>query len=192
MAVSRLVIAVVDSAAVVMLPPVTAVIDADALSRRGGDGDGVVRRRAGADLEGQRAGVGAEDVRTVERGAGQRPVISGRSAGIRRRGWCGRRRCWWRWTTAPASSRMRCSMSETLDSALGRLRQRHGVVGVADGDVHALTRAPKRSAMARPAGIVLALLTRRPEDRRCTVGRGRLRARQIALGIQRGEIGVDA
>jgi hypothetical protein len=69
------------------------------------------------------------------------------------------------WT---ASSRMRCSMSPTLPSAPSAVCDRE----IASLALRTATFMPRtwafmRSAIARPAASSLALLTRRPEDRRC-------------------------
>ncbi|MDT4833593.1 hypothetical protein FQZ97_672070 [compost metagenome] len=67
-----------------------------------------------------------------------------------------------------ASSRMRCSMSPTLPSAPSAVcASEMPSLALRAATFRPLTWAFMRSAMARPAASSLALLTRRPEDRRC-------------------------
>ena len=123
----------------------------------------------GADLEGLRAGVRADDGLAVE-------------LGLRRR--CGSisaDSCWYsvsRLARSPvplvpladctASSRMRCSASLTLASAPSAVcASEMPSLALRIATFMPRTWVFMRSAIARPAASSLAVLTRRPEDRRC-------------------------
>ena len=68
------------------------------------------------------------------------------------------------------SSRMRCNMSPTLPSAPSAVcASETPSLALREATTRPLAWPFMRSAMARPAASSLALLTRRPEDRRCMV-----------------------
>jgi hypothetical protein len=68
---------------------------------------------------------------------------------------------------------------------------RDAVVGIAHGHVHAAHLGVHALGDGQAGGVVLGAVDAQPEDRRCIeVARGLARA-QVALGVERHEVGVD-
>ena len=159
--------------------------------RGGGDGQRVAV--VGAHLEDLRAGAGADDGRAVELGLRgdardfrrQRLVLGvqvGAVAGAVR-----------------AVLRLHRQFTHALQRvgdrgqrAFGRLRQRDAVVGVADRDVDAADLRVLAVAMARPAASSRGGIDAQARGQALHRGRQRrLRHVQVALGVQRHDVGVD-